>query len=44
MVATEKKVRDELMQGKLHVYESELKEKTRTKDKPGHEARPDKTE
>lgn len=36
----EKKVRDELLGGKRHVFESELKQKTRTKNKPGHEATP----
>lgn len=43
-VAAEKQVRDELLEGKQHVYESELKEKTRTKNKPGFEARPDTNE
>ncbi len=41
VVALEKSVRDELMEGKQHVFESELKEKTRTKYKAGHEARPE---
>lgn len=36
----EEKVRDKLVGGKKHVYESELKEKIRTKNKPGHESRP----
>lgn len=36
----EKKVRDELLAGKRHIFESELKQKTRTKSKPGHEATP----
>jgi len=36
----ERQVRDELMEGKRHVFESELKEKTRTKGESGHEARP----
>lgn len=38
--AAEKEVRDKLMKGKKHVYESELKEKTRTHGEPGHESRP----
>lgn len=38
--AADEKVRNELMAGKRHVYESELKEKTRTHDEPGHESRP----
>ena len=38
--AAEQKVRDELMAGKQHVFESELKEKTRTQGKKDHEARP----
>lgn len=36
----DKKVRDELLEGKKHIYESELKEKTRTHGEPGHESRP----
>jgi len=36
----EKTVRDQLMEGRRHVYESELKEQNRTKGLPGHEARP----
>lgn len=44
IVAAERKVRDELLEGKQHVFESELKEKTRTKGKAGHEARPDSNE
>lgn len=38
--SAEKEVRDRLLGGKKHVYESELKEKTRTHGKPGHESRP----
>lgn len=41
IAAAEKRVRDDLLQGKQHVYESELKEKLRTKGKAGHEARPE---
>lgn len=36
----EKQIRDDLLQGKRHVYESELKESNRTHGKDGHEARP----
>lgn len=36
----ERKARDELLAGKRHVYESELKEERRTKGRPGHEATP----
>ncbi len=36
----EKTVRDELVEGRRHIYESELKEQNRTKGLPGHEARP----
>jgi len=35
----EKDARDELVQGKRHLYEAELKEKRRTHGRPGHEAR-----
>lgn len=38
--SAEKQVRDQLLEGKKHVYESELKEKTRTHGRPGHESRP----
>jgi|SRR5215208_4288552 len=38
--AHERAVRDALMQGRRHVYESELKERRRTHGKPGHESRP----
>lgn len=41
VVAAEKRVREELMQGKRHVYEAELKEVTRTKGESGHESRPE---
>ncbi len=36
----ERRVRDELLQGARHVFEAEMKEKRRTKGRPGHEARP----
>lgn len=36
----EKQVRDELMGGHRHVFEAEMKERRRTKDRPGHEAHP----
>lgn len=38
--AVEKKIRDELVAGKRHIYESEMKERNRTHGEPGHEARP----
>jgi len=36
----EKQVRDELMDGKRHVFEAEMKERRRTKGRDGHEATP----
>jgi hypothetical protein len=36
----EKRVRDALMEGRRHVYESEIKEKRRTHGRSGHESRP----
>lgn len=36
----EESIRNDLLQGKRHVFESELKEKRRTKHRPGHESRP----
>ncbi len=36
----ERRARDELQQGARHVFEAEMKEKRRTKGRPGHEARP----
>ncbi|MBO9556628.1 hypothetical protein [Cellulomonas sp.] len=36
----ERRVRDTLLDGRRHVYESELKERNRTHGRPGHEARP----
>ena len=38
--AAEKRVRDELMAGRRHVYEARLKEENRTHGRPGHEAAP----
>ncbi len=38
--AVEKRARDNLLEGKKHVFEAELKEKTRTPGKSGHESRP----
>jgi hypothetical protein len=35
----EKDARDELAEGKRHLYEAELKEQRRTHGRPGHEAR-----
>jgi hypothetical protein len=37
--AVEKAARDELAEGKRHLYEAELKEQRRTRGRPGHEAR-----
>ena len=37
----EKLVRDELMGGRRHVYEAEMKADRRTEGRPGHEAAPD---
>ncbi len=37
---TEKLVRDELMAGRHHVFESEMKDERRTRGEPGHERRP----
>jgi hypothetical protein len=36
----ERDVRDELLQGRRHVYEAEMKEARRTRGRHGHEARP----
>jgi len=38
--SVERRVRDELMAGRRHVFEAELKEKRRTAGRKGHEARP----
>ncbi len=40
VVAAEARVRDELVAGRRHVFESELKERRRTQDRADHEARP----
>jgi hypothetical protein len=37
--AVERDARDELAQGRRHLYEAELKEERRTHGRPGHEAR-----
>ena len=39
-VELEKAARDQLVQGRKHVHESEMKESHRTRGLPGHEARP----
>lgn len=36
----ERRVRDELMGGRRHVFEAEMKERRRSHGRPGHEARP----
>jgi hypothetical protein len=36
----ERRVRDELRQGHRHVFEAQMKERRRTRGKPGHESRP----
>ena len=41
VVAAEARVRDELVAGRRHVFESELKERRRTQGRADHEARPD---
>lgn len=41
---SERTVRDELLAGRRHVYEAQLKEENRTHGAPGHEARPPETE
>jgi hypothetical protein len=38
--AAEKRIRDELMDGRRHVFEAELKEQRRSRGVQGHEARP----
>lgn len=40
----EQKVRDNLLDGKRHVFESEMKERLRSNGMSGHEARPSKGE
>ena len=37
----ERRLRDQLLDGRRHVYESQLKERNRTHGRPGHESRPD---
>lgn len=37
----ERRVRDDLQNGERHVFEAHMKEKRRTKGRPGHEAHPD---
>lgn len=36
----EREVRDQLLAGRAHVFEAEMKEDRRTRDRPGHESRP----
>ncbi len=36
----ERAVREALVAGRRHVYESEMKERRRTHGRPGHESRP----
>jgi hypothetical protein len=38
--AADRRVRDELMAGRRHVYESEMKEARRSRGVPGHDSRP----
>ena len=38
--AVERRIRDELVAGRRHVYESEMKDDRRTNGRPGHERRP----
>lgn len=38
--ASERTVRDALVGGRRHIFESEMKERRRTAGEPGHEARP----
>jgi hypothetical protein len=40
VVAAEARVREQLLAGRRHVFESELKEERRTRGRPGHESRP----
>lgn len=39
--AFEQALRDDLVGGRRHVYEAEMKERRRTHGRPGHEAEPD---
>ncbi|WP_431976986.1 hypothetical protein [Micromonospora haikouensis] len=36
----DRQARDELVAGRRHLYEAEMKERRRTRGRPGHEARP----
>ncbi|MCW3817521.1 hypothetical protein ONA91_24005 [Micromonospora sp. DR5-3] len=36
----DRRARDELVGGRRHLYEAEMKERRRTRGRPGHEARP----
>ncbi|WP_320068040.1 hypothetical protein [Micromonospora sp. RTGN7] len=36
----DRRARDELVDGRRHLYEAEMKERRRTRGRPGHEARP----
>ena len=38
--AMEQRAREQLLDGKRHVFEAELKERRRTRGRPGHESRP----
>jgi hypothetical protein len=38
--AAERKIREQLMAGRRHVFEAEMKERRRSAGRPGHEARP----
>ncbi len=40
VMETERKVREELVEGRRHVYEAEMKERRRTPGREGHEAEP----
>ncbi|MFI5836438.1 hypothetical protein ACIA5A_22450 [Micromonospora sp. NPDC051300] len=37
---TDRRARDELAAGRRHLYEAEMKERRRSRGRPGHEARP----
>ena len=36
----DRQARDELVGGRRHLYEAEMKERRRSRGRPGHEARP----
>jgi hypothetical protein len=38
--AAERRIREQLMAGRRHVFEAEMKERRRSAGRPGHEARP----